>query len=138
MRRRDRGFITVQICAVVMLIALTSSLTHGNEIGVHQEITSLLQYIESSECIFIRNGREGTAAAARIHIQKKYDYFKDRVKSAEDFIRFAATKSTMSGRPYKVRCSGEETNTADWLTAELQKRRNRLQGERRRGAIDYE
>ena len=53
--------------------------------------------------------------------QKKYDYFKSKIHTAEDFIALAATKSELSGRPYFVRCQkGKEMPTANWLHEELQ------------------
>jgi hypothetical protein len=109
---------------VLLFMAATAALTDGRENGVQKEIVHLLHYIENSDCIFIRNGREGTAADARNHIQKKYEYFKDRVKTTEDFIRYAATKSSLSGTPYRVRCNGRETGTAEWLRSELQRHRS--------------
>jgi len=114
-----------QIYIVFLFIILTAAFPANSEESVSQEIDHLLQYIESSDCIFIRNGGESSAAEARAHIQKKYNHFKDRIKNAEDFIKYAATKSSFSGKPYKVRCKGQETLTADWLNTELEKLRNR-------------
>lgn len=114
-----------RISAVFLFLVLTAALHAGSAEDVTQEIDHLLQYIESSECIFIRNSREGSAASARTHIQKKYEYFKEQVKTAEDFIRYAATESSMSGKPYRIRCSSREMDVADWLDAELRRFRSR-------------
>ena len=121
------AFKTFQIYTVFLFIILTVALPANSEESVSQEIDHLLQYIESSNCIFIRNGSESSAAEARAHIQKKYDHFKDRIKNAEDFIKYAATKSTISSKPYKVRCNEDEILNVDWLNAELKKYRNRKQ-----------
>ena len=125
MRRGSMGFRALQVYAAFLFFCLTAALPAESGESVRQEINHLLQYIESSGCIFVRNGKEGTPAEARDHIQKKYDYYRDHVKSTEDFIKYAATKSTISGKPYKVRCNGRETRTADWLHTELEKLRNR-------------
>ena len=50
---------------------------------------------------------------------KKYDYYKNRITSTEDFILYSATKSTMSGEPYRVICNGKSMHTAEWLKEEL-------------------
>ena len=125
MRRGSIGCRALQIYAAFLFFSLTAALPAESGEGVRQEINHLLQYIESSGCIFIRNGKESTPAEARVHIQEKYDHFRDRVKTTEDFIKYTATKSSISGKPYKVRCNGRETRNADWLHTELEKLRNR-------------
>ncbi len=125
MREGRMVFRVFHICVAFLFLLLTVALPAESEESVSQEIVQLLQYIESSDCIFIRNGEEHSAAEARVHIQKKYDYFKDRVRTTEDFIKYSAAKSSMSGVPYMVRCNGQEIRNADWLNTELQKLRNR-------------
>ena len=91
----------------------------GAAAGSEEEIAHLLRAIEQSDCVFTRNGKAHTGVEAMEHIRTKYDYVKKRVKKAEDFIEYAATKSSMTGRPYLVRCGEEELLTAEWLKAEL-------------------
>jgi uridine phosphorylase len=62
---------------------------------------------------------------ARGHIEKKYNYFKDKITTAEEFIRYSATKSTMNGEPCRVACNGVGMNSSDWLLAELDKLRQK-------------
>jgi hypothetical protein len=83
------------------------------------EIQHLLAYIGQSPCQFIRNDKVYDAAAARAHIQKKYDHLRSRIKTTEDFIRYAATQSSMSGKPYRIRCGDTTMPCAEWLHAEL-------------------
>ena len=109
--------------ALILLIILLVSQGAESEEGVNREINHLLQYLENAGCTFIRNHKAYDGAQARAHIQKKYDYFKVRIKTTEDFIKYAATKSTMSGKAYKVRCNGLEIPCAEWLTVELEKLR---------------
>jgi len=90
-----------------------------------EEVAHLLQYIENSECVFTRNGKEHLGPEALEHIQMKYDYVRKKVETTEDFIRYAATKSSLSGRPYLVRCDEVELPTAEWLKAELARFRQR-------------
>jgi esterase/lipase len=86
--------------------------------SMEEEITHLLNYIETSDCIFIRNGSRHDPKDAVKHIEKKYNYLKKRIKKTEDFIKGAATKSSISGKPYMIICNGKEMKTADCLTAE--------------------
>lgn len=89
------------------------------------EIRGLLEFVENSDCTFIRNGTEYAGPRARAHLEQKLNYLesKNRVKSAEDFIDLAATKSSMSGRAYEVRCSQGTQPAGIWLHRELQRQR---------------
>jgi len=84
------------------------------------EIDYLFSFIGQSECVFIRNGDEHNAQDARKHIEKKYNYLKSRIESADDLIRLAATKSSFSGKPYKVRCGDELLTSEQWLQTALE------------------
>jgi len=105
------------LTGVVLLVTLL--IPAGATAGTAEEIGHLLQYIEQSECVFIRNSEEHDSVAALEHIRMKYGYVKSRVNTAEDFIEYAATKSSLSGKPYLVRCEGVDLLTAEWLKAEL-------------------
>jgi hypothetical protein len=118
------GLRTFYINSALLLFFSLTVFPSESANSVRAEIDHLLHYIKSSGCIFIRNDMEVTAAEARSHIQNKYNYSRDRVKTTEDFIKYAATKSSLSGKPYRVQCSGRETGTAEWLYTELQRLRN--------------
>jgi hypothetical protein len=83
------------------------------------EVEHLLHYINTSDCSFIRNGKSHDSIDAGAHIRKKYAHIKSRIKTTEDFIQYAATKSSISGRPYEIICDGEKMATAEWLAQEL-------------------
>jgi hypothetical protein len=87
------------------------------------EIRHLLDYIGGSGCSFVRNGVESDGAAAREHVAAKYAYARSRVRSAEDFIRLAASRSSMTGEPYVVRCGSTRSLSEDWLMDELRRYR---------------
>jgi hypothetical protein len=89
------------------------------------EIQHLLSFIRSSNCTFIRNGSRHDPQEAVTHIEKKYNYLKNRIKSTDDFIRGAATRSSLSGRDYEVICDGQTMKTADWLRRELARYRRK-------------
>ena len=86
------------------------------------EIDFLLQYIEVSGCEFYRNGDWHDSVAARAHLASKYDYLasRKRIASAEDFIDKAASRSSLSGEDYEVRCGACATiKSNEWLRAVL-------------------
>lgn len=96
--------------------------------AVKQEIEHLFSYLETSGCQFNRNGSWYAAPDAVAHIRKKYDYLADKnlVKTAEFFIEKAASQSSMSGKPYWVRCAGQaETLSSLWFGNELKAYRNK-------------
>ena len=72
------------------------------------EIDYLLAHVGASGCEFYRNGSWYDGSRAQAHLRAKYDYLAARnlVRSAEDFIDKAATKSSLSGQPYQIRCAG--------------------------------
>jgi hypothetical protein len=90
---------------------------------VQSEIAHLFSYLEKSGCQYYRNGTwYKEAKAVKDHVDKKYRYFagKGKIDSTEDFIKWAATKSELSGKPYMVKCeNGPEMPLAQWLTDEL-------------------
>ena len=90
-----------------------------------QEINHLLAFVANTTCQYERNGTVYDGARAEKHIKRKYEYFKDKINSAEDFIKYSATKSTMSGKQYKIHCENIATqNSSDWLLDELKKYRD--------------
>ena len=96
--------------------------------AARQEIAHLIAHLTASGCSFQRNGRWHDAAEAAKHLQRKYDYLlkKGWVLTSEDFIARAASESSMSHKPYQVRCAGKEAEpSAAWLKAELMRYRAR-------------
>ena len=92
-----------------------------NDDQVTHEVEQLIEFVRISNCSFYRNGNWFEAGKAADHINRKYQYVEKRglVKTAEDFIKYAATKSSLSGKRYLVQCDGESLNCAEWLQVEL-------------------
>jgi len=87
-----------------------------------QKIEKLIQYIENSGAIFIRNGEEFNAKDAAEHLRMKRKKAGKKVKTAKDFIDFVASKSYMSGEAYKMKFkNGSILNARDMLYNELRK-----------------
>jgi hypothetical protein len=80
-----------------------------------REIDYLLSYISSSGCVFIRNGEEHNAQDARNHIERKYNYLKSRIETPDEFIEYAASKSSFSGKLYRVQCGDKQMTSSQWL-----------------------
>ena len=94
--------------------------------NVAATITYLLTYVENSDCIFIRNEKNYTAKEAVRHMQRKYGYFKNEIKTPEDFIRLAASQSLVSGKPYMVKTkAGQLMKSETWLLETLEAYRQR-------------
>ena len=81
------------------------------EITIHY----LLNYVTNSDKIFIRNNQKYSGSEAAGHMQKKYAHYQDKIKTPEDFIELAATKSLISGKPYLVIVDNNKVLTAQWL-----------------------
>ncbi|WP_066016337.1 DUF5329 domain-containing protein [Endozoicomonas atrinae] len=91
------------------------------------EIDHLITYVTASNCSFIRNGSAHPASEAVEHMKKKYRYFRRKINSAEQFIELSASKSTLSGEPYWIKCPGtKEQHSREWLLEELQRYRQKV------------
>ena len=92
--------------------------------SLDESIKFLLDYVAKSDATFIRNGQTHTPQEAVNHIKAKYEHFKSEIKTPEDFIRLAASKSLLTGKPYLVRSpDGKEMRLDVWLTDALKEYR---------------
>ncbi len=87
--------------------------------SLSKSIEGLLENISASDCVFIRNGREHTAAESVDHIRRKYAHFEDEIDSIDRFIALTATRSMITGRAYQVRCGAETTDSAAWIETKM-------------------
>jgi hypothetical protein len=118
-RRLVAGF------AVACIVVGGAPATVAASTSASQDIQYLLDAIERSGCEFYRNGSWYAAAEARSHLAGKYrEVNKTRpVRSAQDFIEWVGTSSSMSGEPYRVRCPGSDAITsAEWFRRALERR----------------
>jgi Family of unknown function (DUF5329) len=110
-----------RILTALACLALGTALADPTAAPVRTEIDALLTTLQSSGCAFNRNGTWHGAAEAKGHLLRKLDYIegKSTVKSTEQFIELAATKSSSSGKPYQVRCGSAVVDSQPWLTRQL-------------------
>ncbi|HEX9300735.1 MAG TPA: DUF5329 family protein [Casimicrobiaceae bacterium] len=83
-----------------------------------QRIELLIQLVEqASDQTFIRNGTSYNAATAARFLRLKWDHNRDRVRTAEDFVREIGSQSGTSGSRYRVRnVDGSEEDSAAFLS----------------------
>lgn len=113
----------------LILMLLVSCMVHADVPPKSQhEVEHLISFVSNTPCLIERNWISHNGREAIAHIQQKYDYFRDDIKTTEQFIEYSATKSTMTGKDYMVKCAGQSTlKTKDWLLQELHKYRAQRQ-----------
>ena len=93
----------------------------GGSGDLAETIQYLLDFVKNSGCKFYRNSEVHTAAEAASHMQRKYEHFRDEIKTPEDFIRLTATQSLISGKPYRVQLTdGKKLTSEAWLRQALE------------------
>ena len=105
-----------------LLFVLSCVGAHAAPSPARPEIDALLARLQASGCSFSRNGSWHGAAEARTHLLRKLQYLEERdlVQTTEQFIERAGAQSSMSGKPYLVRCGGAApVESRVWLTTEL-------------------
>lgn len=106
--------------ALVVLLAASSVAVASPEVNTESEIEHLLTAIGESGCTFVRNGKTHSAVDAEAHLRMKYRRGKRHATTAENFIERLASKSSMSRKPYTMRCEVTgEVSTNAWLSARL-------------------
>ena len=81
------------------------------------EIDALIARVaQARDVVFIRNGSAHTAGEAATHLQRKLRAAHGRIGTAEQFIDALGTRSSVTGRAYRVRFpDGREIDSAVWL-----------------------
>lgn len=113
---------------LTLMLILASAARAGPPAMAEAEINHLLGFVGSSGCEFHRNGSWYDSKRAEAHLRSKYQWLAahDQINTAEEFIEKAATRSSLSGQPYEVRCAGSEAVMANrWLHDELTHYRTR-------------
>ena len=106
--------------ALISLLFCGSPLVSAIDGNVEKSVETLLDRIAKSNAVFIRNGSDHTGPEASKHLKAKFEHFRKEILTAEDFIRLAATKSMISGKPYLVKFQdGKTMPLADWLAQQL-------------------
>ena len=97
---RIRGhFVYVCLLAMLLLPSVEAAATDDALLGT---INHLLTFVEESNCVFIRNGKEYSSKEAAKHIKSKNENLMFDTKTPEEFIERTASKSMLSGQPYSI------------------------------------
>ena len=100
------GALLVMISAVVLAGDLTP--LESRKIEYLIEAIGTLQNAQ-----FIRNGTSYGAKAAADHLRLKLKNAGSRVATADDFIRFCASASSVSGTPYRIKFADGRVVTSE-------------------------
>ena len=114
-RRRSRHV----LLAAAASLAFSHVSVAGNDADARNEIDHLLNFVGTSSCTFVRNGTEYAADKAREHLASKYRFVGARISTADEFIKYLGTGSSMTGEPYHVKCGKTDLLSGVWLGDEL-------------------
>lgn len=113
---------STRLALLLLTIATCAASAQPPPSPARQEVDLLLARLAASTCEFSRNGDWHSPAAAREHLLRKLEYLERRtaLTSAEQFIELAATRSSITGENYQVRCGPAAPMRSDaWLKNEL-------------------
>jgi hypothetical protein len=120
--RRTRSIpLRKMVAALVFFIAFATP-AFSRQGGVdEQKITYLIASVAAlQDAKFIRNGAEYDAGPAAEHLRLKLRNAGNHVKTAEDFIVYCGTGSSMSGTKYQIRFrDGQTIDSAVFLRQKL-------------------
>jgi hypothetical protein len=110
------------LVAFLLLFAIAGPALAGG-LSEDQKIEALIGTVERLEgAVFVRNGTDHNCKEAAKHLRDKWKGGRKHIKTARDFIRVAATESSMSGKPYFIRFKdGKQVKSAEFFLAELKK-----------------
>ena len=90
--------------AILAFLTLMSAAAGAQAPGEADRIRELITTIETLPgAQFIRNGIAYDGKAASDHLRLKLKAAGERVKTAEDFIRLCASRSSVTGMAYRIR-----------------------------------
>jgi hypothetical protein len=117
-----RSLILLVLVGFIIGFTAAESLSE-NKTEETKKIELLLARLEAMQnVVFIRNGKEYSSNKAADHLHLKWKKAGRYVKTAEDFIALCGSKSSISGKPYKMRFpDGRIENSAVVLKELLKK-----------------
>jgi hypothetical protein len=114
------------LCSAITItligIGLVSLVAAATPTTAQTEVEYLLSAVANSGCEFNRNGEWYDSQKASAHLRAKYNALValGHFATAMDFIEGVATKSSLTGRAYLIRCAGAgPVPTDQWLREAL-------------------
>ncbi|TPG08225.1 hypothetical protein EAH75_00965 [Rhodanobacter glycinis] len=110
-----------RMIATLILFTLLALPAFAQQDVEQQKIAYLIESVATLQgATFIRNGTEYDAKRAADHMRLKLRFAGSRVKTAEDFITYCGTGSSMSGIKYTIRFQdGHIIDSATFLHGKL-------------------
>ncbi|MGI9088000.1 MAG: DUF5329 family protein [Chthoniobacterales bacterium] len=108
---------------ILSLLLSLPTILFARDAREQARIDFLLHGVENAAGIkFIRNGSEFDGPAAAKHLRMKLNYVGERLKTAEDFVKYCASESSLTHQKYKVRLpDGRVQDAAGYFTDQLRK-----------------
>jgi hypothetical protein len=107
-----------------LLLALVASLPcslSARDAREQARIDFLIHGVETATNVkFVRNGAEYDGVAGAKHLRLKLGSAGERVKTAEDFVKYCASESSFTHQKYKIRSAdGTMMDAATYFHAKL-------------------
>ena len=94
----------------MVLLSLVVARVYAQDSSETARIQYLIASVDALQgARFIRNGREYDTQSASNHLRLKLKTAGDKVRTADDFIKFCASQSSMTGEPYLIRLADGTT-----------------------------
>jgi hypothetical protein len=108
---------------VLLLVLLSCACAFAAPMSEQQKIDALIHSVEVLPgAKFIRNGTSYSGKDAADHLRMKLDHAGDRVRTAEQFIQYIASGSSMSGEAYQIQLTdGRKVPSEAFFHAELKR-----------------
>ena len=102
------------ILAVFILFSVATDVLSADTAKEAEKIELLIARLEAmQDTVFIRNGKEHSSNRAAEHLRLKWRKAGTRVHTAEDFIKFCGSRSSISGKAYQIRfADGRQEDSA--------------------------
>ena len=95
--------IPILLIALISLVVVPAYAQDSREAAKIQYLIASVETLKGAK--FIRNGSEYDARPAANHLRLKLKNAGKRIKTAEDFIKYCGSKSSMTGEPYLIKFS---------------------------------
>lgn len=112
----------IVLCGIVIALILLSPVSSAE--SINYEINRLISSVGRNGCTFVRNGQRYRGRAARDLLRSKRELNEQLISTTEEFIKKIASSSETTGKPYLIRCRGQEERTVnERFTALLEQNR---------------
>lgn len=108
--------------SVLLLFIWIPVVLFAREAREQARIDFLIHQVETAHGLkFIRNGAEYDGSAAAKHLRMKLNYGGERLKTAEDFVKYCASESSVTHQKYQIKLAdGSTVDSATYFGARLQ------------------